>query len=213
MIICSNLALGSRDKSADSLFYAYYFTQSSALFNSQALCERLRKTGLDGALQTGTWTVFAPTNQAFVSLPRGYLDFLDDDIPELFNTLLFHAVPNQTLEKDDLPCVAGQNLIVMANTKGTLRCCSVYTCPAVTSLYHVFAQYILLAVDVFFLSPKILEHCARTTYPFIKRVLVISTTTYQCFRNLIDQPVMAVRASENVKMNVMRKNLPICWSL
>jgi uncharacterized surface protein with fasciclin (FAS1) repeats len=86
---------------------------------SEALCNRLRMTGLDGALKTGNWTLFAPTNQAFVSLPRGYLDLMDDDIAELFSFLLFHAAPNQVLKKVDLPCTAGDNLIVMATTKGT----------------------------------------------------------------------------------------------
>ncbi|KAG7355304.1 secreted/surface protein with fasciclin-like repeat domain [Nitzschia inconspicua] len=89
----------------------------------KALCERLEKTGLIGALQTGNWTLFAPDNQAFVSLPRGYLDFLDDNIADLSNFLLLHAAPNQVLKKDDLPCVAGQNLIEMATTKDTRTLC------------------------------------------------------------------------------------------
>lgn len=79
----------------------------------------MRETGLIGAFETGTWTLFAPTNQAFVSLPRGYLDFLDGDLAALSNFLLLHAAPDQILSKDDLPCVAGKNLIEMATTKGT----------------------------------------------------------------------------------------------
>jgi uncharacterized surface protein with fasciclin (FAS1) repeats len=115
------------------MFDSYLYDLCSLDKNSKALCERLRKTGLDGALQTGTWTMFAPTNQAFVSLPRGYLDFVDNDIAELFNLLLFHAAPNHILEKDDLPCVAGQNLIEMATTKGTLSWCNGAYCRFVSS--------------------------------------------------------------------------------
>jgi Fasciclin domain len=91
------------------------------LHHSVALCERLQQTGLLGALNQGNWTVFAPTNEAFVSLPRSYLDFLDSNVADLSNFLLLHAAPNRVLKKADLPCVAGQNLVEMATTKGTKK--------------------------------------------------------------------------------------------
>jgi hypothetical protein len=83
----------------------------------------LTTTGLIGALETGTWTVFAPINQAFVDLPRQLLDDLDDDLEVLGGVLLFHVVPGEEIYKDDLPCVAGENLIAMANSKDSRTLC------------------------------------------------------------------------------------------
>ena len=49
--------------------------------------------GLDDTLaRTGPFTVFAPTNSAFDSLPTGTLDALLADIPSLTNVLLYHVV-------------------------------------------------------------------------------------------------------------------------
>ena len=96
-----------------------------ALFppNSVALCQRLTATGLIGALATGDWTVFAPINQAFVDLSRQFLDDLDDNLEVLGGVLLFHVIPNEVIYKKDLPCVARENLLMMANSKDSRTLC------------------------------------------------------------------------------------------
>jgi len=88
------------------------------------LCDNLNRTGLSNALTTGTWTLFAPNNEAFLKLPPNYVKTLNtDDGDVLTQLLLFHAVAEQALYKDDLPCIAGQNLIEMANGKDSRTLC------------------------------------------------------------------------------------------
>jgi uncharacterized surface protein with fasciclin (FAS1) repeats len=79
--------------------------------------------GLSNALTTGTWTLFAPNNNAFLHLPPHYVETLNSDGDVLTQLLLFHAVAEQALYKDDLPCVAGHNLIEMANGKDSRTLC------------------------------------------------------------------------------------------
>jgi uncharacterized surface protein with fasciclin (FAS1) repeats len=89
-----------------------YHTFLLAMFSS-AFCQSLRKTGFDIALSQDTWTVFAPTNEAIVRLGHGALNSIS--LEELAQVLSFHLVPDRTLLKEDLPCVAGQNLVKMAS--------------------------------------------------------------------------------------------------
>jgi len=87
------------------------------------LCDNLDRTELSNALTTGTWTLFAPNNEAFLKLPPNYVNTLKIDGDVLTELLLFHTVAEQALYKDDLPCIAGQNLIKMANGKDSRTLC------------------------------------------------------------------------------------------
>eukprot|EP00537_Pseudo-nitzschia_pungens_P009381 CAMPEP_0172379388 /NCGR_PEP_ID=MMETSP1060-20121228/69907_1 /TAXON_ID=37318 /ORGANISM="Pseudo-nitzschia pungens, Strain cf. cingulata" /LENGTH=698 /DNA_ID=CAMNT_0013107129 /DNA_START=102 /DNA_END=2198 /DNA_ORIENTATION=+ len=87
------------------------------------LCNSLHKTGLWNALSTGTWTLLAPTNEAFLRLPPADVETLTSDAISLSKLLMFHVVPREALYKHDLPCSAGQNLLPMANGKDTRTLC------------------------------------------------------------------------------------------
>jgi len=87
------------------------------------LCGSLESTGLSGALKRGTWTLFAPTNDAFVQLPSLYVKTLAENLGVLARLLLFHAVEEQALYQSDLPCEARENLITMANGKNSRTLC------------------------------------------------------------------------------------------
>lgn len=71
--------------------------------------------GLEPALSGGTWTLFAPTNNAFLELPPSYVEEITQDEAKLRELLLFHTVPNQVITESALPCIAGENLITMSN--------------------------------------------------------------------------------------------------
>ena len=89
------------------------------------LCDNLEVTGIADALTNGTWTIFAPSNMAFLKLPPTYVQAItsDDGVDDMTKLLLFHAVEDQILYKDDLPCKAGENLIEMANGKDSRSLC------------------------------------------------------------------------------------------
>lgn len=73
-----------------------------------------------GTLGSGNYTVFAPTNDAFASLPAGTLDALLKDIPALKNILLFHVVAGKRVYSKDLRCT---KLVRMANKKNSRTVC------------------------------------------------------------------------------------------
>ena len=85
----------------------------------EALCEAVKAAGLGEVLSSGTFTVFAPTTEAFATLPAERMA----DVDNLTNLLLYHVVPGQKLMSSDLPCVAGENTIEMANGKDTRTRC------------------------------------------------------------------------------------------
>lgn len=87
------------------------------------LCNGLKRTGIKRTLSTGTWTIFAPKNEAFLKLPPDDVEFLGNDVVALTDLLIFHLVAQEILFKDDLPCEAGKNLITMANGKDTRTLC------------------------------------------------------------------------------------------
>ena len=70
----------------------------------QVLCEALHVTKLDVALQSGEWTVFAPTDDAFATLGDDVLDPMRTFRDNLEYLILTHAIPGQTLLADDLVC-------------------------------------------------------------------------------------------------------------
>ncbi|MBW4611914.1 MAG: fasciclin domain-containing protein [Desmonostoc vinosum HA7617-LM4] len=48
----------------------------------------------------GPFTVFAPTDEAFAKLPKGTVDALLNDIPQLTKILTYHVVSGKVLSKD-----------------------------------------------------------------------------------------------------------------
>ena len=84
------------------------------------LCAAVEAAGLGDALSTGTYTVFAPTDEAFAKLPDGTVEALLEDIPALTNVLLFHAVANKKVYSKDLKCTVK---VQMANGKNSRTVC------------------------------------------------------------------------------------------
>jgi transforming growth factor-beta-induced protein len=88
------------------------------------LCDAVTAAGLGDALSTNTFTVFAPTDQAFEEL----LEVLGlsslDDIPldTLTDVLLYHAVPDKVLESTDVAKRCSK-LLTMANGMETRTVC------------------------------------------------------------------------------------------
>lgn len=66
------------------------------------LCASVSQAGLGTSLDTGNWTVFAPTNQAFFNL-GDRLGRLLGNTDVLADVILYHAV-DETLFADDLSC-------------------------------------------------------------------------------------------------------------
>ncbi len=71
----------------------------------------------------GEWTVFAPTNMAFLSLPPAYVEEVTDDEAKLKELLLFHTVAGRVIMGADMPCLAGENLITMSTGMDTRTLC------------------------------------------------------------------------------------------
>ena len=67
----------------------------------------VRDAGLEGTLNEGTYTVFAPTNAAFDALPEGTLDDLREDEQALTDVLTYHVVEGEYMASD---LENGQNL-------------------------------------------------------------------------------------------------------
>jgi len=88
------------------------------------LCDLINKfDDLKTSLESGTWTVFAPNNDAF----DYYGDWLEYQSTETHrNILMFHIVEGQKLEIDDLSCGSGVNKIEMLNGKDTRTKCDDY---------------------------------------------------------------------------------------
>lgn len=99
--------------------------------NLKALCEAINISELNDDLNEDTWTIFAPTDEAFEALGRDNLDSLvgvfgndtDTTVVPLTDLLLFHVVPGLALTSDMLPCEAGNNLVEMANGENSRTKC------------------------------------------------------------------------------------------
>jgi uncharacterized surface protein with fasciclin (FAS1) repeats len=78
------------------------------------LCSLVQAQGLGGALDEGTWTVFAPTNDAFSNLFGGI------PLAKVEDMLLFHAVADVTIMSKDLVC---KETVAMANGKSSRTTC------------------------------------------------------------------------------------------
>jgi uncharacterized surface protein with fasciclin (FAS1) repeats len=65
------------------------------------LVAALQAAGLDETLAgAGSFTVFAPTDDAFGKLPAGTIDTLLADIPQLTDILLYHVVDGKVMAQD-----------------------------------------------------------------------------------------------------------------
>lgn len=60
----------------------------------------VRDAGLEDTLNEGTYTVFAPTNEAFDALPEGTLDDLRADEQALNDVLTYHVVEGEYMASD-----------------------------------------------------------------------------------------------------------------
>jgi transforming growth factor-beta-induced protein len=87
----------------------------------ETLC--IAAAGLEDELSGGTYTFFAPTDDAFAELPSQVLQSLLDDAEALAEFLTYHAVAGEAFSVSDLPCIAGNNLITMANSEVTRTLC------------------------------------------------------------------------------------------
>lgn len=58
----------------------------------------VRDAGLEDTLNEGTYTVFAPTNEAFDALPEGTLEDLSEN--ELADVLTYHVVEGEYMASD-----------------------------------------------------------------------------------------------------------------
>ena len=78
----------------------------------ETLVAALQAAGLDETLAgEGSFTVFAPTDDAFAKLPEGTVEALLQDIPALTDILLYHVVDGKVMAED----------VVMLNEAKTLN--------------------------------------------------------------------------------------------
>jgi len=89
------------------------------------LCSLLSSvSGVADDLSIGSWTFFAPNNDAFAHLNDvldGGLESISDEL--LKQIILFHAMDGEKLYASDLSCKAGENLIEMSNGKNArIKC-------------------------------------------------------------------------------------------
>jgi len=114
----------------------------AGVYQLAALCEAITIGELEDDLKEETWTLFAPNDDAFQALGRKNLDSFvfgnwnttnnvaDNTDNALTELLLFHLVgDNQALAASELPCVAGSNLITMANGENSRTQCEKKTIP------------------------------------------------------------------------------------
>ena len=93
--------------------------------STDTLCEAIQLAGLQDDLDTDTWTLFAPTNDAFDSLPDDVINSLlggptMDDTRGLIDLIAFHAVPGEEWNSTDLKC---DGRIFMANEEYSVTIC------------------------------------------------------------------------------------------
>jgi transforming growth factor-beta-induced protein len=78
----------------------------------QTLVTAVQAAGLVDALKgEGPLTVFAPTDDAFASLPEGTVEALLNDIPTLTNILLYHVVEGKVMAADVLELSEAETLL------------------------------------------------------------------------------------------------------
>ena len=88
-------------------------------------CDAIQIAGIEDTLRNDTWTIFAPTNDAWASMPPDVInalfgDALVGDVSGLNDLMDFHAVQGQELESTDLLC-DGETL--MSNDEFSVTIC------------------------------------------------------------------------------------------
>jgi uncharacterized surface protein with fasciclin (FAS1) repeats len=86
------------------------------------ICDLIGAAGLSESLIEDTYTIFAPINDAFDSLPEEIADSLADDDDLLRNVILYHAVPEMEVLAENLVCDGN---IMMANSEETTTQCTI----------------------------------------------------------------------------------------
>lgn len=94
----------------------------------KTLVTAVKAAGLVETLKgAGPFTVFAPNDAAFAKLPKGTLDSLLKDVPQLTGILTYHVIPGRTMSSDlavgksvEVKTVQGQSLAVAVAADGTI---------------------------------------------------------------------------------------------
>ena len=98
---------------------------NDGVYQLNMLCEAIQMAGVQEEFDTDTWTVFAPTDAAFASLPSELIAKLVggptlDDHGGLIDMLAFHTVQGFELESTDLRC---DGRTAMANEEFSVTIC------------------------------------------------------------------------------------------
>jgi Fasciclin domain len=91
-------------------------TMTSLQNKKSTLCTLITELGLVDDLSDGVWTVFAPTNQAFI-------DTVIDPTYDVSDLILFHTVVGVRITSVDLTCQSPGQLTEMANGFDTRTIC------------------------------------------------------------------------------------------
>lgn len=85
------------------------------------MCDLIDLADLVATLSVDDFTIFAPVNAAFDSLPEEVADALAEDDGLLTDVILYHAVPGYELRADGLLCDGD---VTMANFEDTTTVCT-----------------------------------------------------------------------------------------
>jgi transforming growth factor-beta-induced protein len=115
--------------------------------------------GLTETLKGGSYTVFAPTNDAFAALPAGAMGFLSANLTLMAQVLLYHVLPEPTLSNaltdgDQLATLEGSNLTVAVATDRTVTLNEI----AIVGPADVVAlNGVIHVIDTVLIPPSIME--------------------------------------------------------
>lgn len=118
------LALAAFTGGSMAAFGADIIATATADGSFKTFLTAVRAAGLSDTLKnTGPFTVFAPTDQAFSKLPHGTLDALLKDKVRLAQILTYHILPGKTLVAEFKPgkvkTVQG-NLLTLTSDNGKI---------------------------------------------------------------------------------------------
>ena len=148
------------------------------------LVELLNAAGLTDTLNAeGSWTVFAPTNEAFAQLPPAVVSYLGSS-PELLTRVLnYHVVPGATLAADlaSGPTASVEtselNVVVAEDGSVTVDGATVLTADIAASngVIHAIDSVLippvqLPEVDALAVSENIIAAGSSTVYPLTERM-------------------------------------------